>query len=309
MLFNKQTKGRFNKAKKFLYFIGVFIMAFYITSNVAYAQMGSQVGGASSKASFSHDYDKLVHSSSTSSAAGTFHAAPIFIGEQTVPPYSTTTCDANKAGMLSSDGASLKYCNGGEWQTFTASGGGGALVGEVKIWTTGTAPSGYFECNGNAISRTTYAALFAILGTTYGTGDGSTTFNLPDYRGEFLRAWDNGIGNDADAASRTDRGDGTTGDVIGAKQSAANLTHLHSVDPPSVTITYTGTHRHTYRRYTYDNRLASGSHYVVNSYTTVNTGYSGNHTHTYNVATFTSGSTGGTEFRPRNVNVMYIIKY
>lgn len=48
-----------------------------------------------------------------------------------------------------------------------------------------TAPSGYFLCDGSTVSRTTYAGLFAILGTTYGAGDGSTTFNLPDLRQRF----------------------------------------------------------------------------------------------------------------------------
>lgn len=46
-----------------------------------------------------------------------------------------------------------------------------------------SSPSGYLLCDGSAVSRTTYAALFSALGTTYGTGDGSTTFNLPDLRG------------------------------------------------------------------------------------------------------------------------------
>ena len=50
-----------------------------------------------------------------------------------------------------------------------------------------TAPSGYLACHGQAVSRTTYATLFAAIGTTWGTGDGSTTFNVPDFRGAFLR--------------------------------------------------------------------------------------------------------------------------
>lgn len=48
-----------------------------------------------------------------------------------------------------------------------------------------TAPNGYILCDGSAVSRTTYAALFAILSTTYGVGDGSTTFNVPDLRQRF----------------------------------------------------------------------------------------------------------------------------
>lgn len=53
-------------------------------------------------------------------------------------------------------------------------------VGTVLPWTTGTAPSGYFLCDGSTKSRTTYAALFAVIGTTYGAGDGSSTFTLPN---------------------------------------------------------------------------------------------------------------------------------
>ena len=55
------------------------------------------------------------------------------------------------------------------------------LTGALLMWPTGTAPSGYLLCTGTAVSRTTYAALFAVIGTTFGAGDGSTTFNLPNY--------------------------------------------------------------------------------------------------------------------------------
>jgi len=60
-----------------------------------------------------------------------------------------------------------------------------------------SAPSGYIKANGATISRTTYAALFNALGTTYGAGDGSTTFKVPDMRGEFPRGWDDGRGVDS----------------------------------------------------------------------------------------------------------------
>lgn len=58
-------------------------------------------------------------------------------------------------------------------------------------------PAGYLKANGAAISRTTYAALFAAIGTSFGIGNGTTTFNLPDLRGEFIRGWDDGRGVDA----------------------------------------------------------------------------------------------------------------
>lgn len=60
-----------------------------------------------------------------------------------------------------------------------------------------TAPPFALKCNGAAVSRTTYASLFSAIGTTWGSGDGSTTFNVPDLRGEFLRGFDDGRGVDA----------------------------------------------------------------------------------------------------------------
>lgn len=54
-------------------------------------------------------------------------------------------------------------------------------TGVINMWGTGTAPTGYLLCAGAAVSRSTYAALFAVIGTTFGVGDGTTTFNLPNY--------------------------------------------------------------------------------------------------------------------------------
>lgn len=69
--------------------------------------------------------------------------------------------------------------------------------GAVMYFAGQTAPAGWLKANGAAVSRTAYAALFAAIGTTYGTGDGRTTFNLPDLRGEFVRGWDDGRGIDS----------------------------------------------------------------------------------------------------------------
>lgn len=91
-------------------------------------------------------------------------------------------------------------------------------------------PVGWLLCNGQAVSRASYSALFAAYGVKYGNGDGSTTFNLPDYRGLFLRGTDHGAGIDPDAASRTDRGDGTTGDNVGTQQAEDVGPHNHRVN-------------------------------------------------------------------------------
>ena len=58
-------------------------------------------------------------------------------------------------------------------------------VGTIKPWGKATAPAGYLLCDGSAVSRSTYADLFAVVSTTYGSGDGSTTFNVPDLQGKF----------------------------------------------------------------------------------------------------------------------------
>lgn len=71
------------------------------------------------------------------------------------------------------------------------------LVGQVIFTAGGVAPSGFLKCDGAAVSRSTYAALFAVCGTTFGVGNGSTTFNLPDLRGEFIRGLDDGRGVDS----------------------------------------------------------------------------------------------------------------
>jgi microcystin-dependent protein len=64
------------------------------------------------------------------------------------------------------------------------------ITGEIKMWSTTTAPSGWQICDGTALSRTTDAALFAVIGTTYGVGDGSTTFNVPNMKGRVLVGYD-----------------------------------------------------------------------------------------------------------------------
>jgi microcystin-dependent protein len=73
-------------------------------------------------------------------------------------------------------------------------------AGAVVFFARATAPAGYLSANGAAISRATYANLFAAIGTVFGAGDGTTTFNVPDLRGEFVRGLDAGRGVDAGRA-------------------------------------------------------------------------------------------------------------
>lgn len=73
-------------------------------------------------------------------------------------------------------------------------------AGSIMFFTSGALPDGWLPANGAAVSRTIYAPLFKVIGTRFGAGDGSTTFNLPDLRGEFIRGWDGGRGVDANRA-------------------------------------------------------------------------------------------------------------
>lgn len=97
-------------------------------------------------------------------------------------------------------------------------------------------PAGYLLCDGSLVSRTTYATLFATIGTAHGQGDGSTTFNLPDYRGQFLRGVAGASANDPDKTSRTAMASGgNTGNNVGTVQTQAtrknglilNSDHVH----------------------------------------------------------------------------------
>jgi len=82
--------------------------------------------------------------------------------------------------------------------SMTIDGGGtGSPAGSVIYHAANTAPTGFLKANGAAVSRSTYAALFTAIGTTFGSGDGSSTFNVPDLRGEFPRGWDDSRGVDS----------------------------------------------------------------------------------------------------------------
>lgn len=144
-------------------------------------------------------------------------------------------------------------------------------AGEPKLFIGQSIPPGarLLVANGAAVSRTTYARLFAVIGTLYGAGDGATTFNVPDLRGVFYRAADMGRGVDA-------------GRTIGSYQESQNKSHTHQVGEGE---------RNAANNYTFTG-YASGD-----DYTNVVAGYS------------TTTAEGGTEARPRNVAFLPCITY
>lgn len=96
---------------------------------------------------------------------------------------------------------------------------GGVQAGTVAYHAASTAPSGWLKADGSAVSRTTYAALYSAIGVTFGSGDGATTFNLPDLRGEFIRGYHDGDSADPDYATR----------AFGTAQASAVQSHTHNV--------------------------------------------------------------------------------
>ncbi|GLQ53747.1 phage tail protein [Devosia nitrariae] len=124
-------------------------------------------------------------------------------------------------------------------------------AGAVMAFARNTAPTGWLACRGQAVNRTTYAALFAAIGTTFGAGDGSTTFGLPQMRGEFIRGWnETGSGIDASRA-------------FGSTQTDENKQHTHTASTSSA-----GSHDHT------GSALSAGAHTH-----TASTGSAGTHDH------------------------------
>lgn len=169
----------------------------------------------------------------------------------------------------------------------------GVPIGGVVMWTAATAPTGYKLCDGSAISRTTYADLFAVIDETYGIGDGSTTFNLPDFRGYFPRGNDNGRGVDI-------------GRVLGTEQADTVVGHTHAAG--TLATASSGSHSHTigYITDTGSGGIRNLNTEVKTSTANVTTNSSGAHTHTISGST---ASTGDSETRPKNLSINFIIRY
>ena len=181
----------------------------------------------------------------------------------------------------------------------------GVPTGSVFAMAVASVPSGYLECNGAAVSRSTYSVLFGVIGSTYGSGNGSSTFNIPDLGGEVVRGFDNGRGVDS-------------GRSIATSQGSANASHNHSISLSGTTSTKSLTGR--IRKISEGFRANGSAEGVFTKKSDGNnnvTGgasnsavsgveFDGTHNHTFS-ASGTSGSQGS-EARPRNIAMMYIIK-
>jgi len=114
---------------------------------------------------------------------------------------SAVTSKADKVAAATTDNFAALDANGnlkdsGDTNSSFVPAGFGVPTGSLTAFAATTAPSGWVECDGRAINRSANSNLFNVIGTTFGNGDGSTTFNVPDLRGEFVRGWDDGRGVD-----------------------------------------------------------------------------------------------------------------
>lgn len=102
-------------------------------------------------------------------------------------------------------------------------------TGDIKLWPSETIPEGWFVRDGRALSRAAYAGLFEVLGTRYGAGDGATTFNIMDDRGEFERCADMGRGVDVGRAVGSLQAPSLT-NVYNGSGSGNNATYVDAVE-------------------------------------------------------------------------------
>ena len=149
----------------------------------------------------------------------------------------------------------------------------GMPAGTITSFGGATIPNGWLLCDGALIDRIQYQTLFNVIGVAWGNGNGTTTFNLPDLRGAFLRGVAGSSTRDPDKTTRTAMNTGgNSGNNVGSYQADELESHYHSI------IGNNG----------------------INAGGTSHGGTSG---------TFNSGATGGNETRPKNAYVFYIIKY
>lgn len=140
-------------------------------------------------------------------------------------------------------------------------------AGMISMFGNTSAPAGWLKCNGQAVSRTTYSDLFDAIGTVYGAGDGSTTFNLPDLRGEFLRGWDDARGVDSGRAIGTfqsagiDSGSTSVSIPLDASWPVGGTTYNA---PGRIASPYNGAEGHAVVYYLDGTRTVSGTVSVTN---------------------------------------------
>jgi len=182
------------------------------------------------------------------------------------------------------DSDPLPVANGGTGgATQTAALQGLGLTGVVVPYAGATAPDWGLFCDGSAVSRTTYSDLFAVIGTQYGTGDGSTTFNLPNIAGRVI------AGKESSASKLTSAVSGVDGATLGA---TGGNQAMHGHTHTATTGNDTPDHTHTYDKSSGSVVATSGGSqgFPTTTTSTASGGASARHTHSVTVETAGAGS-------------------
>ena len=198
--------------------------AFSSADFTAYPNNGTDASGWVDMGITSNNYSQAAYSITgrnegyviMSAPSGSGTSGNLVFGTDSTGLYNSFQWYANGFSQAKSNAIMTLDKTGNLTVTGAISGNGSTQAGEIGFFARNTAPTGYIKANGAAISRTTYAALFAAIGTTFGTGDGSTTFNVPDMRGQFPRGWDDSAGVD-------------TGRTFGSSQADDFKSHSHQV--------------------------------------------------------------------------------
>jgi microcystin-dependent protein len=186
----------------------------------------------------------------------------------------------------------------------------GGVVGDILHFSGASVPSYALLCDGSAVSRSVYAPLFAVVGTTFGIGDGSTTFNVPNSLGKFLRgAGTNGAYSATLGASQVDATkpnglSNSTSSISGTSGGPSNVAHYHGVTYGA----YTGS-TNSYGQ-PGDNFVAGTQGWAApqNSGGVADQGI-GSHTHSISGTAAAPTLIGDAETRPANVAVQHCIVY
>ena len=167
-------------------------------------------------------------------------------------------------------------------------------VGTVNYFARQFPPEGWLLCDGREVLRDVFADLFNMLGTSFGSGDGKTTFNLPDLRGEFIRGLDQGRGID-------------DGRMFGSAQKGS----LSATDPNKTVTNVTSiinSDTITVTQKTMNQRAGLDNPSNINEYTDISNAYINSSTSCQSVTENPSGFTFGVS-RPRNIALLACIKY